>query len=176
MAKIAYSKLKCKVNEEVATVELAPEVTIEVKQYLPIQEKLGLIGRVINKAHEQDTNYSNPVKAAVYCDLEVIFAYTNITFTEKQLEDLPKLYDQLVSSGMWIQILEAIPGAEYLQICEGVKQSIKAFYKYQNSVLGILDTIKTDYDDMNLDALQIREALGNPDNLSFLKEVLTKLG
>lgn len=176
MAKIVYSKLKCKVNEEVATVELAPEVTIEVKQYLPIQEKLGLIGRVINKAHEQDTNYSNPVKAAVYRDLEMVFAYTNIAFTEKQLEDLPKLYDQLVSSGALSEILKAIPEDEYYQICQGVKESIKAFYKYQNSVLGILDTIKTDYDDMNLDALQIREALGNPDNLNFLKEVLTKLG
>ena len=66
MAKVPFSKLKCKINEEIKQVKLNDEITIEVKQYLPIQEKLALIGRVIELAHMQDENYSNPVKAAVF--------------------------------------------------------------------------------------------------------------
>jgi hypothetical protein len=41
------------------------------------------MGRVVELAHEQDCNFSNPVKSAVIRDLEVVFAYTNLSFTDK---------------------------------------------------------------------------------------------
>ena len=175
MAKVPFTKLKCKINIDEIPVQIGEE-TIAVKQYLPIQEKLELIGKIIMQAHEQDENYSNPVKASVYRDLEVIFAYTNITFTDKQKEDLPKLYDMLYSSGIITEVLKNIPEDEYMEIVFGVRDSIEAIYKYQNSALGILDTIKADYSNLEYDANAIKESLGNPENLSFLKDVLTKLG
>ena len=175
MAKVPFTKLKCKINTDEIPVQIGEE-TISVKQYLPIQEKLELIGNVIMAAHEQDENYSNPVKAGVYRDLEVIFAYTNISFTDKQKEDLPKLYDMLYSSGIITEVLKTIPEDEYMEIVFGVKDSIEAIYKYQNSALGILDTIKADYSNLEYDANTIKESLGNPENLSLLKDVLTKLG
>ena len=175
MAKVPFTKLKCKIDTNEVPVQIGEE-TIAVKQYLPIQEKLELIGNVVMAAHEQDENYSNPVKANVYRDLEVIFAYTNISFTDKQKEDLPKLYDMLASTGILQQIVKAIPEQEYAEICSGVWNSIEAIYKYQNSALGILDTIKADYSGLEYDANVIKESLGNPDNLSLLKDVLTKLG
>ena len=175
MAKVPFTKLKCKINIDEVPVQIGEE-TIAVKQYLPIQEKLELIGNVVMAAHEQDANYSNPVKAGVYRDLEVVFAYTNIAFTDKQKEDLPKLYDMLASTGVLQQIIKAIPEQEYAEICCGVWNSIEAIYKYQNSVLGVLDTIKADYSGLEYDANAIKESLGNPENLSFLKDVLTKLG
>lgn len=175
MAKVPFTKLKCKINEDSVPVQIGEE-TIAVKQYLPIQEKLELIGNVVMQAHEQDANYSNPVKAGVYRDLELIFAYTNINFTDKQKEDLPKLYDMLKSSGVLSTIIEAIPADEYTEIMFGIEDSIEAIYKYQNSALGILDTIKADYSNLEYDANAIKESLGNPENLSLLKDVLTKLG
>ena len=42
MAKVAFSKLGLKINNDVKTV-VFNEQTIEVKQYLPIEEKLNLI-------------------------------------------------------------------------------------------------------------------------------------
>ena len=175
MARIPFTKLKCKINTNEAPVQIGEE-TIAVKQYLPIQEKLELISKVIMAAHEQDENYSNPVKAEVYRDLEVVFAYTNISFTDKQKEDLPKLYDQLCSSGILAEIIKAIPENEYNQIEYGVKESIESVYKYQNSALGILDTIKTDYNNLEFDAEKIKADIGEPNNLELLKNVLTKLG
>ena len=175
MAKVPFSKLKCKINEDSIPLQIGEE-TIAVKQYLPIQEKLELISKVVMQAHEQDENYSNPVKAGAYRDLEVIFAYTNITFTDKQKEDLPKLYDMLYSSGIITEVLKNIPEDEYMEIMFGVRDSIEAIYKYQNSALGILDNIKSDYSNLEYDANAIKESLGNPENLSFLKDVLTKLG
>ena len=174
MARIPFTKLKCKINTNEIPDQIGEE-TIAVKQYLPIQEKLELIGNVVMAAHEQDENYSNPVKAGVYRDLEVIFAYTNISFTEKQKEDLPKLYDMLYSSGVITEVLKNIPEDEYMEIVFGVRDSIEAIYKYQNSILGVLDTIKTDYSDTEFDLSKIQEALTSSD-LSMVKDIISKLG
>ena len=174
MAKVPFTKLKCKINIDEIPVQIGEEA-ITVKQYLPIQEKLELIGNVVMAAHEQDANYSNPVKANVYRDLEVVFAYTNINFTDKQKEDLPKLYDMLKSSGVLDDIIKAIPAAEYGDICAGVWQSINSIYAYQNSVLGILDTIKTDYNNMKLDIDSLNQAITDPETLEFVKALLTNV-
>ena len=174
MAKVPFTKLKLKVNEDSIPLQIGDE-TIAIKQYLPIQEKLELIGSVVMQAHEQDANYSNPVKAGAYRDLEVVFAYTNINFTDKQKEDLPKLYDMLASTGVLQQIIEAIPEREYSEVCCGVWNSIDAIYKYQNSVLGVLDTIKEDYSDTEFDLTKMQEALTSSD-LSVVKEIVSKLG
>lgn len=174
MARIPFTKFKCKINTNEIPVQIGEE-TIAVKQYLPIQEKLELIGKVIMQAHEQDENYSNPVKVGVYRDLEVIFAYTNITFTDKQKEDLPKLYDMLYSSGVITEVLKNIPENEYMEIVCGIRDSIEAIYKYQNSVLGVLDTIRADYSDTDFDLSKMQEALSSSD-LSVIKDIVSKLG
>ena len=150
MAKVPFTKLKCKINENELPVQIGEE-TIAVKQYLPIQDKLGLIGRVVMFAHEQDYNYSNPVKIGVYRDLEIVFTYTNISFTDKQKEDLPKLYDMLYSSGIIKTVIDNIPEDEYMEIVFGIRDSVEAIYKYQNSALGILEGIKNNYNETSFD-------------------------
>ena len=47
MAKVAFSKLGVKTNQEVKTITWNDQ-TIEVKQYLPVNNKLELASRVIN--------------------------------------------------------------------------------------------------------------------------------
>ena len=172
MAKVPFTKLKCKTNEEIKTISFNDEI-IEIKQYLPIQDKLALISRIVEFAHEQDYNYSNPIKADVLKDLEILFAYTNITFTDKQKEDTAKLYDQVYSSGLLSAVIDAIPIEEINDIGVGVYDSIESVYKYQNSVLGVLDTIKADYGDMNINIDKLIKAFkDSPENLGTLKEVL----
>lgn len=175
MAKVAFSKLKCKVEEIVKTIEFNGE-SIEVKQYLPIQEKLSLIGRVAELAHDEDYNFSNPVKANVFMELEMIFAYTNITFTDKQKEDLPKLYDNLRSSDFLAMIIDAIPEVEYKEIQNGVKDTIEAVYKYQNSVLGILDNIRNNYSNTEFDVKSLQKAVEELQDSPIMQEVIPLLG
>ena len=174
MAKVPFTKLKCKINENTIPVQIGEE-TIAIKQYLPVQEKLGLIGNVIMAAHEQDQNYSNPVKCDIYAELEIVFAYTNISFTDKQKEDLPKLYDILKSSGLIDNVLDNIPEKEINMIFSGVWRSIESVYQYQNSVLGVLDIIKTDYNSMKLDIDSLNQAITDPETLEFVKSILTNL-
>lgn len=175
MAKVAFTKLGLKRKDEVKTVNVNNNV-IEVKQYLPINDKLALISRVINLSHDSSNNFANPVQVEVIGTIEIIMAYTNLSFTEKQKEDYAKLYDLLEENGITKDLISAIPEDEYAFLIDGINDSIEAVYKYQNSILGILETVSQDYSNLELDATKIQEKMANPDNLAMLKDVLTKLG
>ena len=174
MAKVSFTKLGLKKNEEVGILHIN-EQDIEVKQYLPINEKLELISSVINSAADEN-NFSNPVKENVFLTLEILYHYTNINFTDKQKEDPVKLYDLVVSSGLVNKVTGLIPEEELDEVINGVAQSVKAIYTYKNSVLGILENISQDYSALNLDATEIQQKLADPDNMALLKQILTKLG
>ena len=174
MAKVSLTKLGLKVNQDVKNIEFN-EQNIEVKQYLPINEKLELISSVINSAADEN-NFSNPVKENVFLTLEILYHYTNINFTDKQKEDPVKLYDLVVSSGLVNKVTDLIPEEELDEVINGVAQSVKAVYTYRNSALGILESISQDYSALNLDATEIQQKLADPDNMALLKQVLTKLG
>ena len=174
MAKVSLTKLGLKVNQDVKNIEFNEQI-IEVKQYLPINEKLQLISSVINSAADEN-NFSNPVKENVFLTLEILYHYTNINFTDKQKEDPVKLYDLVVSSGLVNKVTDLIPEEELDEVINGVAQSVKAIYTYRNSVLGILESISQDYSALNLDATEIQQKLADPDNMALLKQVLTKLG
>ena len=176
MAKVAFSKFGLKPNSEIKTITWGGQ-DIEVIQYLPIQKKLGLIGRVISQAHEQDANYSNPVKIEVYTALEILFEYTNITFTEKQKEDIPKLYDIVYSSGLWQAIVDAMPTDELDILMNGIGNSIEAIYKYQNSALGIIDLLKGDMETIdNIDVEGMKQSLAEIAESPLIKEIVPLLG
>lgn len=174
MAKVSLTKLGLKVNQDITTIDFN-EQTIEVKQYLPINDKLELISNVINASHD-DNNFANPVKVSVFTTLEIMYAYTNINFTDKQKEDPTKLYDMLISSGLVAAVVNAIPEAEYHEVLCGVSDSIDAIYTYRNSILGIMENIASDYKDLDFNAEEIQQKIGDPNNMAFLKEVLSKLG
>lgn len=174
MAKVSLTKLGLKVNQDIKNIEFN-EQTIEVKQYLPVNEKLTLISNVINAAHD-DNNFANPVKVSIFTTLEIIYAYTNINFTDKQKEDPSKLYDMLISSGLVAVVANTIPEAEYHEILCGVSDSIDAVYAYRNSVMGILDMVSQDYSALEFDATNIQKTLSDPNNMDLLKQILTKLG
>ena len=174
MAKVSLIKLGLKVNQDVKNIEFNEQI-IEVKQYLPINEKLELISSVINSSADEN-NFSNPVKENVFLTLEILYHYTNINFTDKQKEDPVKLYDLVVSSGLVNKVTDSIPEEELDEVINGLAQSVKSIYSYRNSVLGILESISQDYSALNLDATEIQQKLADPDNMALLKQVLAKLG
>lgn len=174
MAKVSLIKLGLKVNQDIKNIEFNEQI-IEIKQYLPINEKLELISSVINSAADEN-NFSNPVKENVFLTLEILYHYTNINFTDKQKEDPVKLYDLVVSSGLVNKVTDLIPEEELDEVINGVAQSVKAIYTYRNSVLGILESISKDYSNLDLDATEIQQKLADPNNMALLKQVLTKLG
>ena len=176
MAKIAYSKLGLNkmINKDPIIIEFNGQ-QIEVVQYLPIEKKLDLISDIINLSLDDNTYY-NPCKIEIFMLTKIIEAYTNLTITDKQKEDIFKFYDQLVASGFAEKVMDNIPTEDYCFIHESVIKTIKNIYKQKNSALGILESISTDYSNLNLDASEIQKKLADPENLGLLKTILTKLG
>lgn len=170
MAKLAYSKLKLPTSGEVVPVEWGG-FTIEVKNYLPIEEKLDLVQDIVN-ASVDNNGYYNPMKINMYLTVKTFFAFTNISITEKQLENIEKVYDALMVS----EIYQIVPVDCYREIHGYVSEIIRSVYEYKNSAYGILDGISADYSNLELDAEKIKDSLADSDNLTLLKDVLTKLG
>ena len=175
MAKVSFSKLGLKKKNETIKVQLTDEIEVEVSQYLPVNDKLKLIAEVLNKSVDEN-HFANPVKIEVVGTIEMIQAYTNLSFTDKQLEDPAKLYDLLEQHDIVNKIMAAIPTNEYEFVITGIDNTIKAFFDYQNSIYGILDTVTQDYSNLDLDASKIQQTIADPNNLELLKTILTKLG
>ena len=179
MAKIPFSKLDVKINGSdcITTYYNSKneEVQYEVKQYLPIKDKMDLVSRVINQSVD-DNGFYNPMRVKLYMVLEFVYAYTILSFTAKHKEDPFKLYDLLVSTGIFHNIVSHICENDRKEIQDSVWTTIKNIYDYQNSAMGILDTISTDYSNLNLDATEIQKKLADPENLDLLRNVMSKLG
>ena len=177
MAKISYTKLGINKEElnKVQTVEYNGQ-TIEVKQYLPVIEKSELITRVLNNSVDKNNGYYNLLKMDMYLALEIVYAYSNISFTEKQKEDPMKLYDMLNASRVLNLIIGLVPEGEFYYLNKTVHEMANNIVAYRNSAMGIMERITTDYSNLDLDASAIQKELADPNNMTLLKDILTKLG
>ena len=173
--KVGLTKLNLKKNTNVVSVDWNGQV-IEIKEYLPIQEKLDLIGRIVSLSLD-DNNFVNPARLDIFTTLEVMYAYTNINFTDKQKEDFLGLYDLLVSSGLWKAIGNKLcEVGEFDIIANTTRAVVDELYKYKNSALGILQAVAEDYSNLDLHADKLKEKIADKDNLRTLQNVMEKLG
>ena len=178
MAKIPFTKLDFKVNDNIEIINFknnnGEELKIEVKKYLPVQDKLEMISKIINQSID-DNGFYNPVRVKIFTVLEVVYAYTNLSFTVKQKENIFKLYDLIVSNGLFFDILKVFWDKEWEEIQGALTQTIDNIYNYKNSVLGILETVSVDYSNLNIDLESIREKLTDPEALKLIKEISPNL-
>ena len=176
MAKVSFSKLGLSKNNTIKNFEYNGQ-NIEVKQYLPINDKATLVAQVLSCVLNNDENrFANPLQIEVFTVLTIIEKYTNINFTEKQKENPDKLYDLIIGSNLWNMIMDNINIDDYTALISYCNEAIDAYYKYYNSIFGILDSINKDYNAMNLNATEIQKKLADPENMALLRDVLAKLG
>lgn len=150
MGKITYASLKLKVKDDIKTFDLNGN-DIEVKQYLPIQDKIDLVDITLQKAKE-DGLY-NPLKVNMYFHLHLIYLYTNLSFTEKQREDEYKLYDVLDSNGIIDKVVETMNENEYTDLLEKTMSKIEKELKYGNTIGAIISKLINDLP-KNAEAMQ----------------------
>lgn len=174
MSKVSFTKLGLTKNADVGSFEWNDQ-TIEVKAYLPIQEKMQLIQNVLNNCQDEN-NFINEAKVSMFMTLEMVYHYSNINFTEKQKSDPAKMYDLLAGSGFLDDFFAVMPQSEYKCIAIWLDKIANHIYDYRNSVYGILDALNTDYKNLELDADALKNKMVDPEALKLLKQVLTKLG
>ena len=111
--KVSYANMKLKVNTSVKTFDFCGQ-KVEVLQYLPAQDKYDLLMVTLQKSMENGAY--NEFKLNLYFELNLVYMYTNISFTEKQREDEFKLYDTLKSNGFYELFFQAINEDEYNEL------------------------------------------------------------
>lgn len=174
MAKVSLTKLNKIKSLEPIDIKIGEE-TISVVQYLPLEKKLAIMQNIIEQAGNNEEGFYNIVKLTVFYTIEMLRAYTNISFTEKQLEEPQKLYDIIVLNNIWNEVKKAIPQSELTDIWENTCALAREITNYNHSALGILNLLSNDYDNLSLDTTDMVNKLSNVDNLKMLREILTKL-
>lgn len=174
MARLSFTKLGLKKNEE-KVIKVFNEQEIEIKQYLSIGDKLALIEGVINTSLDGN-NFINPLRVKVNYTMNIIKYYTNISFTTKQEEDIIKTYDLLEGSGLVNIIFESIPCSELDFIYKNLVETIEYIYNYNSSVLGVLENVRNNYNETDMDLTAIGEQLKGLENVELLKDIVQKLG
>lgn len=138
---VSYASMKLKVNSAVKEVELDNGIKIEVLNYLPIDEKYNLIEITLQKAYEN--GIYNPLKLDMYFALNLVYLYSNISFTDKQREDENKLYDVLQSNGVLDKIIDAIDDEEYNYLYTLLVETEEKRNEYGKSLIGIIDAMSS---------------------------------
>lgn len=175
MAKIPFGKLGLKPKNEIKTIEYNQQ-NIDVKQYLSIQNKLSLITDVINFSIDGVNGFVNPIKIKVYMIIGIIEYYTNINFTEKQKENIVKLYDLVTENNLVRIIFDNIPQQELDEIKQGILDSVSAYDKYRTSAMGIIDALAASYKETDLDIDALKDKITDPEMLSTLKGLINISG
>ena len=80
------------------------------------------------------------------------------------------------TSGLLTEVKKAIGNDELEKIYDILIETVESIYTYNNSVMGILDTITQDYSNLNLEASEIQKKLADPNNLKLVKDIMAKLG
>lgn len=143
MAKVTYSSLKLKIKENVKTITFN-DLSIEVNQYLPIEDKESLISIVLQNTYDVKNNVYNVIEMDKYFHLYLIYLYTNISFTDKQKEDENKLYDMFKSNGLMDEIIKNIPEDEYNMLYNYLLDEAKNRIKSKRSVVGLIQSLIND--------------------------------
>lgn len=146
-----------------------------VEQYLPLEKKAAMIERILANSVDE-TGFISPVRLAVFFRLEVVRCYSNISITDKMMEQPEKLFDQLVMNKVIGAVSCGMPTVEWEHIEESVNKCAKAVQAYQNSFVGVMKTINKDYDATKLNVDELMATLDQPDKIGLVKDILEKIG
>ena len=141
MAKQSFASMKLKINDKVNEFDFNG-FKIEVQQYLPIEDKIDLVQVALQRA-EEDGIY-NEALLDVFFNLNIIYLYTNISFTDKQKEDEFKLYDLMQCNGLIPQVIANMQEDEYNMLLDYMERIRKDRLKYKQTAAAVIQSLVQD--------------------------------
>lgn len=146
--------------------------TFNVRSWIPMEDKLALIGNIINASIDDNTFY-NPARLHIFYVMNMVKEYTDIDFKDM---NIMYAYDLLDVSGLWDIIEKYIDENEINFIKQNIKETITNIYAYKNSVLGMIDAMNQKSEDLKVDGEALQKIIGDPENLTLVKQILDNLG
>lgn len=144
MSGVSFNSLDLKVNDSVKIIKFGDK-EIEVKQYLPIEDKMDLVQIALQQA-ETDFGY-NIMLVDMYFYLYIIYFYSNIQFTDEEKENPLKLFDVLESNGIIAAVAAAIPTDEFEDIKEYIDTQFELDSKFKTSLAYLFNIVAEKFKD-----------------------------
>lgn len=138
MKEVDFKSLNLKVNDSVKTINING-IDIEIKNYLPIEDKMDLIQIALQQA-ENMIGYDT-ILIDVYFHLYLVYFYTNIKFTEEEKTEPLKLFDILDSNNIISIVASSIPSAEFEDMKDYLYSQLENNSKFKTSLVYILDIL-----------------------------------
>lgn len=158
---VEYNDLKLNINDLVQTFDFHNQ-SIEVKQYLPINDKKDLIQIALQKSEENGVY--NQILLDVYFNLNLVYLYTNIEIAADLRGDEFQLYDEICSSGLLDLIIGSMNADEYDYLYKMMSEAIADHMNYKNSAAAVLQSI---IQDLPANAAAAADIINNWDSSKF---------
>lgn len=115
------------------------EQEIEVKQWLPVMDRYNII--MITLQESREGSMYNPIKMDMYLLLNIIYKFTNITFTAEDRVNADETFDKLNTSGLLNAVLKAIPNDTRESLIKGLVETAEKMEKYNSTLAGTIQSI-----------------------------------
>lgn len=138
MKEVDFKSLNLKVNDSVKTINING-TDIEIKNYLPIEDKMDLIQIALQQA--ENTIGYDTILIDVYFHLYLVYFYTNIKFTEEEKAEPLKLFDILDSNNIISIVASSIPSAEFEDMKDYLYSQLENNSKFKTSLIYVLDIL-----------------------------------
>lgn len=134
-----YSDLGLKTNTESITFKFNNQ-EIEIFKYLPLEYKYDVIMTSLHDADE--LGVYNYLKLDAYFNLNMFLSFVkNVNFTQAEMNDKLKLYNEIYSSGLLEAFLVAVDEKEYNDCYDVIVKMVDEIMKYRNTAGAALQTI-----------------------------------
>lgn len=134
-----YSDLGLKTNTESVTFKFKDQ-EIEIFKYLPLEYKYDVIMSSLRDADE--LGIYNYLKLDAYFNLNMFLSFVkNINFTQAEMQDKLKLYNEIYSSGLLEAFLAVVDEKEYNDCYDVITKMVDEIMKYRNTAGAVLNTI-----------------------------------
>ena len=137
----SYKDLELSSNNEINTF-IFNNIEIEVFRYLDAKDKYHLLMTTIEQA-EEDGIY-NDFLLEMHFHLNLILMYSNIEFSEEDLKDKYKLYDELESSGFIDIFVAHMEANEYNYLTRILDKLVASKMEYKKSISSLYDKAMND--------------------------------
>lgn len=144
------------------------------RTYVPMNEKMDSIMRVLSASLDQVTGTYKVGTVMVFQAIELAKLYTDIQLPEDPVE----AFDMLAKEGIDFHLTsgEHEASQDIVRYNFLLDKQIEKLERYQNSIYGILDSIKNDYNNLDFDAEAIKKKLAKAEGLETVKTIVEKLG
>ncbi len=163
-----YSDLGLKMNTEGITFDFNGN-TIEIFKYLPLEYKYDVIMCSLHDADERGVY--NYIKLDAYFHLNLFLSFVkNVNFSQEELNDKLKLYNEIQSCGLMDAFLKAVPEREYRDCLDALTHMEETIMKYRNTAGAALQALMEQMPKVAGEASQLIDQLG-PENMGKLTQL-----